>query len=245
MLSNSNRKSTSCDLWFEPLFWHRIGTEDLLWTFLPKQISSSYRFPTYWGHVLKVFQSKSFETPEPASTGWTTVGALNGFLILHHGFGHGLLNRTVRVLVRKRRGFDVVFFSPFFAGPNGNRRNTVSRVLFRRRELTEPHWVLGQTRWVLRRTRWVRVCTQIIGWKELTEFAPRNSVSPKKLTEFGVWNRTPRNRIRPVSDQNIHAKAAPSRIPKSTQFRKLLSHWFRWVLNPGFRRSFWMPAFLC
>ena len=36
---------------------------------------------------------------------------------------------------------------------SGNRRNTVSRVLFRRRELTEPHWVLGQTRWVLRKTR--------------------------------------------------------------------------------------------
>ena len=84
----------------------------------------------------------------------------------------------------------------------GNGRNTVSRVLLRRRELelTEPHWVLGQTRWVLRKTRWVRFGPQIIGWKELSEFAPRNSVSPKKLTEFGVWNRTPRNRIRPVSD---------------------------------------------
>ena len=72
----------------------------------------------------------------------------------------------------------------------GNGRNTVSRVLFRRRELTEPHWVLGQTRWVLRKTRWVRFFTQIIGWEELTEFAPRNSVSPEKLTKFGVWNRT-------------------------------------------------------
>ena len=62
------------------------------------------------------------------------------------------------------------------------------------------HWVLRQTRWVLRETRWVRVYTQTIGWKELTEFAPRNSVSPEKLTEFGVWNRTPRNRIRPVPE---------------------------------------------
>ena len=62
------------------------------------------------------------------------------------------------------------------------------------------HWVLRQTRWVLRKTRWVRFNTQIIGWEELTEFAPRNSVSPEKLTEFGVWNRTPRNRIRPVSE---------------------------------------------
>ena len=64
----------------------------------------------------------------------------------------------------------------------------------------ETHWVLRQTRWVLPKTRWVRFGTQIIAWKELTEFAPRNSVSRKKLTEFGVWNRTPRNRIRPVSD---------------------------------------------
>ena len=82
----------------------------------------------------------------------------------------------------------------------GNGRNTVSRVLFRRRELTEPHWVLRQTRWALRKTRWVRFDTQIIGREELAEFAPRNSVSPKKLTEFGVWNRALRNRIRPVSD---------------------------------------------
>ena len=57
------------------------------------------------------------------------------------------------------------------------------------------HWVLRQTRWVLRKTRWVCFGTQIIGWEELTEFAPRNSVRPKRLTEFGVWNRTPRNRI--------------------------------------------------
>ena len=91
------------------------------------------------------------------------------------------------------------FFTNFW-GYLGNGRNTFSIVLFRRRKLTEPHWVLGQTRWVRRRTRWVRVYTQIIGWKELTEFAPRNSVSPQKLTELGVWNRTPRNRIRPVSE---------------------------------------------
>ena len=62
------------------------------------------------------------------------------------------------------------------------------------------HWVLRKTRWVLSKTRWVRFGTKIIGWEELTEFAPRNSVRAKKLTEFGVWNRTLRNRIRPVSD---------------------------------------------
>ena len=82
----------------------------------------------------------------------------------------------------------------------GNRRNIVLRVLFRRRELTEPHWVLGQTWWVLQKTRWDRFVTQIIGWEELTEFSPRNSVRAIKLTEFGVWNRTLRNRIRPVSE---------------------------------------------
>ena len=87
----------------------------------------------------------------------------------------------------------------------GNGRNTVSGVLFRRRELTEPHWVLRKTQWVLRKTRWVRFGTQIIGWEELTELAPRNSMSPEKLTEFGVWNRTPRNRIRPVSKVRIPA----------------------------------------
>ena len=85
----------------------------------------------------------------------------------------------------------------------GNGQNTVSRVLFRRRELTDPHWVLGQTRWVLRKTRWVRFGTQIIGWEEFTEFSPRNSVSAEKLTELGVWNRAPRNRIRPVSDHDF------------------------------------------
>ena len=51
-----------------------------------------------------------------------------------------------------------------------------------------------------KKTRWARFGTRIIGWKELTEFAPRNSVSPEKLTELSVWNRAPRNRIRPVSD---------------------------------------------
>ena len=39
----------------------------------------------------------------------------------------------------------------------------------------------------------------MIGWEDLAEFSPRSSVRAKKLTEFGVWNRTPRNRIRPVS----------------------------------------------
>ena len=131
----------------------------------------------------------------------------------------------------------------------GNGRNTVSRVLFRRRELTEPHWVLRQTRWVQRRTWWVRVYTQIIGWKELTEFAPRNSVSPEKLTEFGVWNRTPRNRIRPVSDLCM---------PLMTIFRGVASKWPFSVNRVGkshvagtsrnpvlpFLVFFWIPCFL-
>ena len=93
----------------------------------------------------------------------------------------------------------------------GNGRNTVSRVLFRRRELTEPHWVPGQTRWVLRKTRWVRLFTQILGWEELTEFSPRNSVRAKRLTEFGVWSRTLRNHIRPVSDKR---RVKPCKTPR-------------------------------
>ena len=67
------------------------------------------------------------------------------------------------------------------------------------RELTEPHWVWGQTRCVLRKTRWVRFVTPIIGWEELTEFSPRNSVRAKKLTEFDVWNREPYLRDRFLS----------------------------------------------
>ena len=38
----------------------------------------------------------------------------------------------------------VTFSLPWWTSPE-------VRVLFRRRELTEPHWVLGQTRWVLRK----------------------------------------------------------------------------------------------
>ena len=49
----------------------------------------------------------------------------------------------------------------------GNKRNTVSRVLFWRRELTEPHWVSGLTRWVLRKTRWVRFARE-----KLTDLCP-------------------------------------------------------------------------
>ena len=67
------------------------------------------------------------------------------------------------------------------------------------------HWVLRQTWWVLRKAWWVRFGTETIGWEELTEFAPRNSVSPEKLTEFGAWNRTPRNRIRSVSEVSLAA----------------------------------------
>ena len=68
---------------------------------------------------------------------------------------------------------------PGTKGVLGNGRSTVSRVLFRRRELTEPHWVLRQTQWVLRKTRWVRFGTQIIGWEELAEFSPGSRWGPK------------------------------------------------------------------
>ena len=64
----------------------------------------------------------------------------------------------------------------------------------------KTYWVLRRTRWVLWKTRWVRSDTQIIGWEELTELSPWSSVRGKKLTELGVWNRTLRNRTRPVSN---------------------------------------------
>ena len=35
---------------------------------------------------------------------------------------------------------------------------------------------------------------------------PGTQWAPKKLTEFAVWNRTPRNRIRPVSDKRVFSK---------------------------------------
>ena len=59
----------------------------------------------------------------------------------------------------------------------GNGRNTVSRVLFRKRELTEFCGKLGEF-W--EKLGEFALATQIKGWKELTEFAPRNTVSPNK-----------------------------------------------------------------
>ena len=60
----------------------------------------------------------------------------------------------------------------------GNGRNTVSRVLFRRRELTEFYGKLGE---FCAKLGEVAFYTQIIGSEELTEFAPWNSgVSPKE-----------------------------------------------------------------
>ena len=88
----------------------------------------------------------------------------------------------------------------------GNGRSTVSRVLFQRRELTEFCGKLGEFCGKLGefcKTRWVRFGTETIGWEELTEFSPRNSVRAKKLTKFGVWNRALRNRVRPVSEYNL------------------------------------------
>ena len=53
----------------------------------------------------------------------------------------------------------------------GKGRNTVSGVLFRKRELTEFCAKLGE------------FCKKL---SEFPEFSPRNSVRAKKLTEFGV-----------------------------------------------------------
>ena len=73
----------------------------------------------------------------------------------------------------------------------------VSRAVLEER----THSVLRQTQWVLQETRWVHFSTQIRKRLKGAHWVPfRNSVSPKKLTEFDVWNRTLQNRTRPVSD---------------------------------------------
>ena len=71
--------------------------------------------------------------------------------------------------------------------PLGNGRSTVSRVLFQRRELTEPHWVLGQTRWVLRKkTRWVRFAPQGTHWA-----LSQDSVRANKRTDLKPYSPKP------------------------------------------------------
>ena len=65
---------------------------------------------------------------------------------------------------------------------------TVSRVLFRKRQLTEFRGKLGG--FCDKLGEFAKFGTPIIGWKELTELAAWNSVRAKKLTEFGVcWPR--------------------------------------------------------
>ena len=71
--------------------------------------------------------------------------------------------------------------------------------------------------WVLRETRWVRVYHT---HNRLKGTHP-NSASPKKLTELGVWNRTPRNRIRAVSEiwgvQNVWGGGKRTRRTRSPE----------------------------
>ena len=80
----------------------------------------------------------------------------------------------------------------------GNGRNTVSRVLFRRRELTEFCGKLGE---FCEKLGELCVRTQIISRKELTEFAPRNSVSPEKT--HWVWC------LKPYSPKPYSARLRP------------------------------------
>ena len=68
------------------------------------------------------------------------------------------------------------------------------------------HWVLRQTRLALPKNS-VSSHLHTNNRLELTEFAPRNSVSPENLTELCVWNSTPRNCIQPVSEK-ISCKVA-------------------------------------
>ena len=68
------------------------------------------------------------------------------------------------------------------SSPVGSRRNTVSRVLFRRKELTEPHWVvLQQARWVLRK----KLGEFALAHKKLAE---RNSLSSLPGTRWAQKN---------------------------------------------------------
>ena len=70
-----------------------------------------------------------------------------------------------------------------------------SRGLSRKRELTEFCVKLAEFCEKLGKL----AATPKIGWEELTDFSPRNSVRAKKLTELDARNRILRNRIRPVS----------------------------------------------
>ena len=79
-------------------------------------------------HVLRAL-SGSFSvwelqtaTTERASTREARVGALLGFLVLRHGFGHGFLTKTVRVLVRKLAWIRRELFLLFFFVPKTLRR---------------------------------------------------------------------------------------------------------------------------
>ena len=60
----------------------------------------------------------------------------------------------------------------------------------RRKNCVESTGSEERAHWVLRETRWVRLGTKIIGWEELTELSPRNSVRTKKLTELSVLSET-------------------------------------------------------
>ena len=102
----------------------------------------------------------------------------------------------------------------------GNGRNTVSRVLFRRRELTEPHWVLGQTRWVLRKTRWVCFGAQIICWEELAELFPRNSVGAKSSLS-SVFETVLSETVFGPFPNNPHPPPHPDKPPRPSHPRGL------------------------
>ena len=89
----------------------------------------------------------------------------------------------------------------------GNGRNTVSRVLFRKREFTEFWGKLGEFCTKLgefgTKTRWVRFGTQLIGWEELTEFRSPELSEPQKKN----WVRC----LKPFSPK-----------PYSARFRRLV-----------------------
>ena len=92
-----------------------------------------------------------------------------------------------------------------------------------------------------------------IGWElavNFFDFATR--VRSRILAEAGtnfVTNSVPKSPkfFRPFFSwaQEIHSKSTSPAGPKSTPMLDTFSQWSFWVLDPGLRRCFWTPIFLC
>ena len=90
----------------------------------------------------------------------------------------------------------------------GNGRTTVSRVLFRKRDLTEFCSKLGE---FCEKLSEFAFGTQIIGREELTEFSPQSSVRAKKNSLSSVF-------------QTVLPETVFGPSPEHTKFRAWLFH---------------------